>query len=243
MKRILGILLLCAVVSLIGCANRSNTYQIVCPDFEGIAVEVGNKEPIGKRFILNADCVVKYYITESEMYISEQNHTINPHDFGLSIIANEPGNTYVWEIANDCYLGPKVPISQSLELCSEDVANAILLSYLAGSTFVDFSELETGDDFKFNSLWYRPADIATSTNEDLISTVWQRLDTGKYDTVAIMNTLTGDVLLGRTYNFRYLSTDGTKIPMNIDISLVKCDQEFNDERLIMQIKYQFPTVE
>jgi hypothetical protein len=45
------------------------------------------------------DCVVTFYTTDGSVYLSEQQHSINPESQVIEISAREPGENFKWRLS------------------------------------------------------------------------------------------------------------------------------------------------
>jgi hypothetical protein len=184
--------------------------------------------------------VVSFYSSNGSKYISEQQHMICPVSETITILADEPQGSFIWELSADSFRilkgtarsgsVPKAGINRAM-------AKIILTSLLAGGGFTLESEGLRLDPAKIDGQWYQPIEFRLGPPS---SWAWLRLfqnmDSMKIDMVKLEDAEQKIVLIARSYNYRWIGEIGKSLPTKIDV--FSTDNKGFPLQRLLQIDYQ-----
>jgi hypothetical protein len=187
-----------------------------------------------------AQCVVSFYSGNGSKYISEQQHMICPVSETITILADEPQGSFIWELSGDSFQilkgtvesgsVPKAGINRAM-------AKIILTSLLAGGGFTLESEGLRLDPAKIDGQWYQPIEFRLGPPS---SWAWLRLfqnmDSMKIDMVKLEDAEQKILLIARSYNYRWIDEIGKSLPTKINV--FSTDNKGFPLQQLLQIDYQ-----
>ncbi len=187
-----------------------------------------------------AQCVVSFYSGNGSKYISEQRHMICPVSETITILADEPQGSFIWELSGDNFgilkgtarsgSVPKAGINRAM-------AKIILTSLLAGGGFTLESEGLRLDPAKIDGQWYQPIEFRLGpSNSWAWLRLFQNMDSMKIDMVKLEDAEQKIILIARSYNYRWIGEIGKSLPTKIDVFSTD-NKGFLLQRLL-QIDYQ-----
>jgi len=189
-----------------------------------------------------AQCVVSFYSGNGSKYISEQRHMICPVSETITILADEPQGSFIWELSGDIFQilkgkgtagtgsAPKAGINRAM-------AKIILTSILAGGGFTLESEGLRLDPAKIDGQWYQPIEFRLALpNSWAWLRLFQNMDSMKIDMVQLEDAEQKIILIARSYNYRWIGEIDKSLPTKIDV--FSADNKGFPLQRLLQIDYQ-----
>ncbi len=187
-----------------------------------------------------AQCVVSFYSGNGSKYISEQQHMICPVSETITILADEPQGSFIWELSGEDFgilkdtarsgSVPKASINRAM-------AKIILTSLLAGGGFTLESEGLRLDPAKIDGQWYQPIEFRLGlSNSWAWLRLFQNMDSMKIDMVKLEDAEQKIILIARSYNYRWIAEIGKSLPTKINV--FSTDNKGFPLQRLLQIDYQ-----
>ncbi len=187
-----------------------------------------------------AQCVVSFYSSNGSKYISEQQHMICPVSETITILADEPQGSFIWELSGDSFgilKGTARSGSVPKAVINRAMAKIILTSLLAGGGFTLESEGLRLDPAKIDGQWYQPIEFRLGLpNSWAWLRLFQNMDSMKIDMVKLEDAEQRIVLIARSYNYRWIGEIGKSLPTKIDV--FSTDNKGFPLQRLLQIDYQ-----
>ncbi|MCE5187216.1 MAG: hypothetical protein LLF76_13930 [Planctomycetaceae bacterium] len=223
MRRQNLIILLTIVVglSLVGCRQGQPASEI----------------PIAQT-VLTAECIASYYKVDSSAYITEQTHQFTPESGQLSITANEPSGRFHYILQQEQFTAAETGKTLSdlpQSFFNQALATAVFYGVSAGGSLLDTSAMSSEEPAKIEGQWYVPIKPEWPNNS-LSVTLLRNQDSQQIELVRVSEPGSGVQYMARSYNFRYNSDLGTRIPRTIDIYDVA--NGLASKRLIVKFDYK-----
>lgn len=187
-----------------------------------------------------AQCVVSFYSGNGSKYISEQQHKICPVSETITILADEPQGSFIWELSADRFQilkGTSRSVSTPKASINRVTAKIILTSLLAGGGFTPESEKLLLEPAKIDGQWYQPIELRSGPpNSWALLRLFQNMDSMRIDMVKLEDVEQKILLLARSYNYRWISEIGKNLPTKIDV--FSTDNKGFPLQRLLQIDYQ-----
>ncbi|MBN1817066.1 MAG: hypothetical protein JW828_06870 [Sedimentisphaerales bacterium] len=199
-----------------GCQNAVPHSDSIPTEGSGIASISCNGPQI------QADCVVTQYQSDGSRYITRQRHWICLAASALTVEADEPDGTYIWQLKQDGFNAVEKPAASTEDssLCSPSIAQAVLSLFLAGGGYLDVPapDMETR---KVEGVVYQPYDAGVFRQlpaiQGLKTTLLQDVSTRLVDRVENRSDAGEGVLHGHAFNFRRNHDVDKVLPTRIEL--------------------------
>ncbi len=189
---------------------------------------------------IRADCVITFYAADGSRYLSRQRHRILPRLKTILISANEPWGDFGWKLAGNKFsvvVGAKRTNDLPITICDRSLALVILTSIgAAGNGFSAEVTETTAEPVKIEGKWYQPIELKDEQIRWARRIGYRNVDSQVIDMVSIEDIDSERILVGRSYNYRWIEEIERSLPMKIDI--FDSNRPVTLSQRIAQVSYQ-----
>ena len=189
---------------------------------------------------IRADSVITFYAADGSRYLSRQRHSICPRLKTILISANEPWGNFGWKLAGNKFsvvVGANKTNNLPITICDRNLALVILTSIeAAGDGFSAEATETTAEPVKIEGKWYQPIELRDEQIHWARRIGYRNVDSKVIDMVSIEDINSGKILVGRSYNYRWIKDIERSLPMKIDI--FDSNHPVTLSQRIAQVSYQ-----